>query len=371
VDSEAHEGLPLLGALLLEQGLITAEQLQVCLQLQSEHYLGIPLGQILVNCGYLSRTDLAHILILRDEIKASLMTSVGTQLEPPADFSAVLVYHDSVPQLLTLLQHYGVAARALRSWDELAATWAPADLLLVDPRFLDSATDLSPYAGVTIVPLAPLPEAANGVAAFPPWAELLLIQLLTQLRVQREEQADREHLREDAADLAILTVLSRIVTAKAHPQQMLSQLVILIRDHLLAAAGVLYRLDAANRALVPEVAFGPALAHLPPARIGLHEGVAGWVARRRKSLLLADVLTDPRFDRHVDQLPGMTTQTILAMPLIACGTVQGVLTLLNKSDRASFTLRDLAFLRIGASVAGLILAMGGNEARSESRPEGS
>ena len=38
MDDRSHTGIPLIGALLIEAGLITMEQLQVCLLLQSERY---------------------------------------------------------------------------------------------------------------------------------------------------------------------------------------------------------------------------------------------------------------------------------------------------------------------------------------------
>jgi putative methionine-R-sulfoxide reductase with GAF domain len=358
VDDNAHQGIPLLGALLLEQRLITLEQLHVCLQLQSEQYLGISIGQILVNCGYISASDLAHILILQNEIKASLMTSVGTRLEPPADFSALLVYRHRVPQLTAMLQHLGVAAQSVNSWTELTSTWAPVDLILIDPGLLDSTTDLSSYASVPIIPLAPLPGSPQGIASFPPWADTMLMRVIAHLQAQRQEQSERTILRERAADLAVFSIMNRFVSAKSPPQQMLSQIVIQIRDHIQAEAGVLYRLDHDSQSLVPEVAFGPPPASLPVERIGLREGVAGWVARRRKPLVLADVSADPRFDAHVDQPPGMKTRAIICIPLIAHGTVVGVIKLLNKVGATSFTPEDLAFLRLGAPLVGLILAMG-------------
>ena len=232
MENHAHQGVSLLSALLLEQRLITPEQLQVCLQLQSEQYLGIPIGQILVNCGYLSPTDLAHILILQSEIKASLMTSVGSRLEPPADFSALLVYRHRVPQLTALLQHLGVSTQTVSSWTELTTTWTPFDMILIDPGLLDSTTDFSSYASVPIIPLAPLPGSPQGVASFPPWANTMLMRLVAHLQSQRQEQSDHAAIRERAADLAILSLWSRIISAKTSPLQMLSQIAIQIRDHI-------------------------------------------------------------------------------------------------------------------------------------------
>ena len=117
-------------------------------------------------------------------------------------------------------------------------------------------------------------------------------------------------------------------------------------------AGVLYRLDEGSQTLMPELAFGPPPMSLPTGRIALREGMAGWVAGRRKPLMLADASADPRFNAEVDQPPGLQARSILCVPLIASGRVQGVLKLLNKVEGKSFTSYDLAFLRIGAPLVG-------------------
>src|SRR4029453_9019001 len=66
-------------------------------------------------------------------------------------------------------------------------------------------------------------------------------------------------------------------------------------------------------------------------RLKLDQGIAGHVARQREMLNVPSAENDPRWDGAYDRAAGYTTQTILAVPLIAAdgGRLLGVLELLN------------------------------------------
>jgi signal transduction protein with GAF and PtsI domain len=81
------------------------------------------------------------------------------------------------------------------------------------------------------------------------------------------------------------------------------------------------------------------------------QGIAGWVARNGKPLLVPDVQKDPRFYADVDQSTGFQSRSILCVPLKAKGRVIGVLEAINKRDApdSAFTKEDLAMLTALAS----------------------
>jgi serine phosphatase RsbU (regulator of sigma subunit) len=66
-------------------------------------------------------------------------------------------------------------------------------------------------------------------------------------------------------------------------------------------------------------------------RLKLDQGIAGHVARQREMVNVPSAANDPRWDGAYDRAAGYTTQTILAIPLIAAdgGRLLGVLELLN------------------------------------------
>ena len=57
-----HPPVSLVGALLISEGLITREQLSACVLLQSQDHPDLPIGQILVRCGYISQQALDQAL---------------------------------------------------------------------------------------------------------------------------------------------------------------------------------------------------------------------------------------------------------------------------------------------------------------------
>ncbi|KAH9600695.1 GAF domain [Trypanosoma melophagium] len=61
-------------------------------------------------------------------------------------------------------------------------------------------------------------------------------------------------------------------------------------------------------------------------------GIAGYVAQTGKTVNIADVYADERFNRDVDKATGYRTKTILCMPVMYEGTIVAVAQLINKLD---------------------------------------
>lgn len=68
-----------------------------------------------------------------------------------------------------------------------------------------------------------------------------------------------------------------------------------------------------------------------PIHLKIDQGIAGFVARQRQMVNVADAASDPRFDSTYDTAAGCETKTILAVPLVAArdGRLLGVLEMLN------------------------------------------
>ncbi len=73
----------------------------------------------------------------------------------------------------------------------------------------------------------------------------------------------------------------------------------------------------------------------------LGQGIAGWVAKHGKPLVVPDTSKDDRFFSGVDSRTGFVTKSILASPLIAQGKVIGVAEVVNRIDGKSFNEDDL------------------------------
>jgi len=102
-------------------------------------------------------------------------------------------------------------------------------------------------------------------------------------------------------------------------------------------------------------AFGPAAATLLGQRIGVGEGVAGFVYRTGLPYLVKDVSTDPNFCPRFDEKAAFRTRTLLAVPIRLGATVCGVLELVNRLDGQPFDERDKDLLSIFAAYTAVSL----------------
>ena len=74
--------------------------------------------------------------------------------------------------------------------------------------------------------------------------------------------------------------------------------------------------------------------------VDMGQGIAGWVAEHRKSLIIEDAQNDSRFYREADKLTGFVTRSVVAAPLIGRSGLVGVAELLNPKDKDSFDSYD-------------------------------
>ncbi len=93
-----------------------------------------------------------------------------------------------------------------------------------------------------------------------------------------------------------------------------------------------------------EIAIGEGAEKLKDLRLKIGEGIAGWVARERKPLLVPDVDKDPRFSKKADEASKFKTQSVVCVPLVTRGKCLGVIELINKVQDGNFGEDDLLLL---------------------------
>ena len=100
---------------------------------------------------------------------------------------------------------------------------------------------------------------------------------------------------------------------------------------------------------------GEGLDSLKGKKLARGEGVAGWIAEYGESVIIGDVLHDPRFDSRIDALTGFRTQSIIGVPLKSGGRVFGVIELINKLNGEAFTAYELKILQTLADFAAIAI----------------
>lgn len=153
-------------------------------------------------------------------------------------------------------------------------------------------------------------------------------------------------------ELTGLLDLSEVAGADTGIETLLARLVRAARSMLEAERGILYLVDDATGELWSRVAAGGDVRDL---RVPKGEGIAGWVAGYKEVLNLKGAAGDYRFREESDQYPGSRTDTVLCAPIWAPANVLlGVIQIINKRD-GDFTDHDETLIRAFASQAAIAL----------------
>ena len=99
--------------------------------------------------------------------------------------------------------------------------------------------------------------------------------------------------------------------------------------------------DPATNELVFRVAAGERGSGVVGLRIGVDQGVAGYVFSTGQPLALGEAESDPRFGRGAAEQTGYVPRSLIAVPLLDDAGTLGVLEVLDRRDGAPFDLRDL------------------------------
>lgn len=122
------------------------------------------------------------------------------------------------------------------------------------------------------------------------------------------------------------------------------------------AASVAVHDRAADR-LVFVASAGSAGGDVVGLRMDPAVGIAGYAFTTGQQLAVADVTTDPRFDRTIADATGYVPASILATPLTDADGTIGVLEVLDRRG-GTFTLRDLEIAGAFAAAAAIVVRRG-------------
>lgn len=151
--------------------------------------------------------------------------------------------------------------------------------------------------------------------------------------------------------LAALLSVSRLLTSSIDLSALLNLIVNSAGELLACEASSLFLVDPTGEQLVLKVATGPVSGEVKELRLKMGEGIAGWVAKHQKGLIVNDAQHDPRFAAAVDRATGFETRSVLAVPLIDRHQVVGVLETLNTAKTKQFDQADLELLTVFSSYA--------------------
>ena len=165
-----------------------------------------------------------------------------------------------------------------------------------------------------------------------------------------------DHTEQDnKARLELICEVSKKVGSVSRMTQLLEQIIEMTQQTLNASAASILLFGDNDKELFFEVASGPVGKALRRVRVSTEHGIAGWVVRNGKPLIVNDVNRDQHFDKIVDETTGFVTKSILCVPLMVPGKIIGVLELLNKVDGSDFSEQDLAAVVSVAATAAMAI----------------
>lgn len=156
---------------------------------------------------------------------------------------------------------------------------------------------------------------------------------------------DAKELELKKLQFATFTEIGKAITSKLDLREVLNMVMEKISELLRPRNWSLLLLDEETGELRFEIVVGEGSEKIKDLRLKVGEGVAGWVAREMKPLLVPDVSKDARFSKKADEVSHFTTQSIVCVPLTTRGKCLGVIELINKvEDGGGFSEDDLLVL---------------------------
>jgi len=141
----------------------------------------------------------------------------------------------------------------------------------------------------------------------------------------------------------LLNEAGRVLTSTLDRDEVLKRIMGEVIQALDTVAGSIVLVDEEQNDLVFATAVGPQSEELIGTHMPMNQGIVGWSIIHGESLLSSDAHTDPRFYQEIDQQTGLSTQSVLCVPLSSKDRVIGAIEVLNPHT-GKFNQRDLEVL---------------------------
>jgi GAF domain-containing protein len=155
-------------------------------------------------------------------------------------------------------------------------------------------------------------------------------------------------------------------------RELLQSIVEVARSIFDARASSVFLFDEESDELVFEAVAGEGAGDLVGQRFPSSTGIAGWVLVTRQPLVVEELDQDPRFAREAAESTGFVPKGLMAVPLLHEDNALGVLEVLDRPQKAAFSLAEMELLGRFANEAAIALDLlqRAREARSVLESEG-
>ncbi len=192
-----------------------------------------------------------------------------------------------------------------------------------------------------LAPAALLTAFAAAAFSFAWMLALPLIALLAIFGRERHLRIDRTvELGSAYRETGVLAEVFHDVLAEQNLDTLLDRIADTLAELIPHDALVIFEADEAQQILVPALARGALSEQMLAARLRFGEGITGWVAAKRQPVLTNAAHLDPRV-KTVPGTPADDPEALIAVPLVARGSLKGALNVYRLSADAAFTESEL------------------------------
>lgn len=194
--------------------------------------------------------------------------------------------------------------------------------------------------------VAPIRDAHGNVAGV-----VVVFRDITDYKQAEEKiKALNIDLKRRARELVALNKAGQAITYILDRNRVLKVVIDEVRELLDAEGASVLLYDPTRDDLTFAAMSGPGTEKIVGLQMPVTAGIAGWVIRQKQPKLLGEAHRDPNFYNGIDAQTGLTTHSLIAVPLMYQDTVCGVIEAINKSG-GEFTERDLEMLETLAGSA--------------------
>ena len=161
--------------------------------------------------------------------------------------------------------------------------------------------------------------------------------------------------------LRLFQRVSRLMTRDLELDDVLQEIVSLVKDFLTCDSCLIYLVEEAE--LVLFASSDQNRKTIGNVRLRLSEGLTGWVARERRLLAISrEAYSDPRF-KYFKDLPQDTFEAFLSVPIISQNKVVGVINVQHREPRIH-TGGDMEMLSTLGEQVGCLLVLSRQKQRA-------
>jgi len=151
--------------------------------------------------------------------------------------------------------------------------------------------------------------------------------------------------------LQFFTNISSLVTSVFDLDNLLELIIESVTEVMGARASSLLLLDRKREKLYFQVATGEKKDDVKKFEISLGKGIAGYVAKTGKPLLVEDVTKDSIWDKKISESIGFDTKSIACVPMKIGEEVIGVIEIIDREDGRAIRSEDMEILMAFANLA--------------------